>query len=34
MRVTRRMTEHDVVADGLGAAEKMLAELALCLREG
>ena len=30
MRVTRRMTEHDVVADGLGAADKMLAELALC----
>ena len=33
MRVTRRMTEHDVVADGLAAAEKMLAELALCLKE-
>jgi transcription-repair coupling factor (superfamily II helicase) len=33
MRVTRRMTEHDAVADGLGAADKMLAELSLCLKD-
>jgi hypothetical protein len=33
MRVTRKMTEHDVVADGLDAADKMLAELALCTKE-
>jgi transcription-repair coupling factor (superfamily II helicase) len=33
MRVTRRMTEHDVVADGLDAADKMLAELSLCQRD-
>ena len=33
MRVTRRMTEHDAVTDGLGAAEKMLVELALCLKD-
>jgi transcription-repair coupling factor (superfamily II helicase) len=33
MRVTRRMTEHDVVADGLGATDKMLAELSLCLKD-
>jgi len=32
MRVTRRMTEHDVVSDGLDAAEKMLAELSMCLK--
>jgi len=33
MRVTRRMTEHDAVADGLGATDKMLAELALVLKD-
>jgi transcription-repair coupling factor (superfamily II helicase) len=33
MRVTRRMTDHDAVTDGLGATDKMLAELALCLKE-
>jgi transcription-repair coupling factor (superfamily II helicase) len=33
MRVTRKMTEHDRVEDGLGATDKMLAELALCLKE-
>ncbi len=33
MRVTRRMTEHDAVTDGLSAAEKMLVELALCLKD-
>jgi transcription-repair coupling factor (superfamily II helicase) len=33
MRVTRRMTEHDAVTDGLGAAEKMLVELAMCLKD-
>jgi transcription-repair coupling factor (superfamily II helicase) len=33
MRVTRRMTEHDVVSDGLAAADKMLAELALCWKD-
>ncbi|HEX9294927.1 MAG TPA: transcription-repair coupling factor [Polyangiaceae bacterium] len=32
MRVTRRMTDHDQVADGLAATDKMLAELALCLK--
>jgi transcription-repair coupling factor (superfamily II helicase) len=34
MRVTRRMTEHDMVEDGLQAADKMLVELASCLRDG
>jgi transcription-repair coupling factor (superfamily II helicase) len=34
MRVTRRMTEHDIVEDGLQAADKMLVELASCLRDG
>jgi len=33
MRVTRRMTEHDVVADGLAATDKMLAELSMCWRD-
>jgi transcription-repair coupling factor (superfamily II helicase) len=33
MRVTRRMTQHDVVTDGLGAADKMLVELSLCLKD-
>jgi len=33
MRVTRKMTPHDVVADGLGAADKMLVELALATRD-
>jgi transcription-repair coupling factor (superfamily II helicase) len=33
MRVTRRMTEHDVVADGLAATDKMLAELSLCWKD-
>jgi transcription-repair coupling factor (superfamily II helicase) len=33
MRVTRRMTEHDVVVDGLAATDKMLAELSLCFRD-
>ena len=33
MRVTRRMTEHDVVADGLAATDKMLAELAACWKD-
>jgi transcription-repair coupling factor (superfamily II helicase) len=33
MRVTRRMTEHDLVNDGLAAVEKMLVELALCLKD-
>jgi hypothetical protein len=27
------MTEHDALADGLDAADKMLAELALCLKD-
>jgi hypothetical protein len=27
------MTEHDVVADGLDAADKMLAELSLCQKD-
>jgi transcription-repair coupling factor (superfamily II helicase) len=34
MRVTRKMTEHDAVADGLAAADKMLAELAVCVKNG
>jgi len=33
MRVTRRMTEHDVALDGLAAADKMLVELSLCLKD-
>jgi transcription-repair coupling factor (superfamily II helicase) len=33
MRVTRRMTENDVVADGLAATDKMLAELSLCWKD-
>jgi transcription-repair coupling factor (superfamily II helicase) len=33
MRVTRRMTEHDVVADGLAATDKMLAELSFCWKD-
>jgi len=33
MRVTRKLTEHDVVTDGLDAADKMLAELALCIKD-
>jgi transcription-repair coupling factor (superfamily II helicase) len=33
MRVTRRMTENDVVADGLAATDKMLAELSLCWKQ-
>ena len=33
MRVTRQMTPHDVVADGLAAADKMLVELSLCLKD-
>jgi transcription-repair coupling factor (superfamily II helicase) len=33
MRVTRRMTEHDVVADGLAATDKMLAELSMCWKD-
>ncbi len=32
MRLSRRMTEHDVVTDGLGAVDKMLVELASCVR--
>jgi transcription-repair coupling factor (superfamily II helicase) len=34
MRITRRMTEHDVVADGLAATDKMLAELSTCWKDG
>jgi transcription-repair coupling factor (superfamily II helicase) len=33
MRITRRMTEHDVVGDGLAATDKMLAELSLCWKD-
>jgi transcription-repair coupling factor (superfamily II helicase) len=33
MRVTRKMIEHDAVTDGLGATDKMLAELSLCLKD-
>ena len=33
MRVTRRMTEHDAVADGLAATDKMLAELGACWKD-
>jgi transcription-repair coupling factor (superfamily II helicase) len=33
MRVTRRMTENDVVPDGLAATDKMLAELSLCWKQ-
>ena len=33
MRITRRMTEHDVVADGLAATDKMLVELSLCIKD-
>ena len=33
MRVTRRMTEQDAVADGLAATDKMLAELAACWKD-
>jgi transcription-repair coupling factor (superfamily II helicase) len=33
MRVTRKMTEHDLVADGLAAADKTLAELVLCIKD-
>ena len=33
MRVTRRMTEHDVVTDGLAATDKALAELSLCWKD-
>ncbi len=33
MRVTRRMTEHDVVTDGLAAADKMMVELASVLKD-
>jgi transcription-repair coupling factor (superfamily II helicase) len=33
MRVTRRMTEHDVVADGLAATDKVLAELSFCWKD-
>jgi len=33
MRVTRRMTDNDVVTDGLAAADKMLVELASCLKD-
>ena len=31
MRLTRKMTEHDVVADGLAATDKVLVELAPCV---
>jgi transcription-repair coupling factor (superfamily II helicase) len=33
MRVTRKMTEHDAVIDGLGATDKMLVELSHCLKD-
>ena len=33
MRVTRRMTEHDFVTDGLAAADKMMVELAAVLKD-
>ena len=32
MRLTRKMTEHDDVADGLDATDKMLVELAACAK--